>query len=266
MGSIDEAFGDNYAQSLEALQNTNYTIFNKKQETYNIHNQARSNAEKNTPQSLKEVEHQGYFAEGLQSSIETALDVLDVKPLLNPLLKTTIGYELPENLFTTKEREQYLKDVRENIEYKIANGLEFDSGEINRLTHDDLQKNFFNTEYATKIEEMQRKGKTTQEISEYLHNFFKNKKDILNIDKYDDLNENQKAILDKEFNLADDIVDYFSNTTDQERLEKYKEAQINDTITKKATQALVWLENTDLHTDFLALSAVKKITKSAVNT
>ena len=255
---FDKEFTDNIAQGLDVLEQSQLSISGKIPQSYNVHTQARNTLGEDIPTELKEVEHKNSLLETLHTLGEGALDILDVKPLVNPILKSTIGTEIPDNVLQSDERRQYLSDVRDNIKYKLANNMPLDSDEIHRLKLDEgVLDSLKDKSLTNKLNEAFLNNNTgkdpLQVYNEVIAKEYKDKQEIFNTDNYTDLSDAQKEIIDRDTGVFDKIEQYVSDATPDERLAHYKESKLEENITKKTTEALIWLENTDPHTDIFSL-------------
>ena len=258
--AYDELYKDNAQEGLNALQAANYQIYGKKPIQYNIHNQAKNNIEQSTPKELVEIKDKpSDITNALWSAYDVVSDILDVKDLVNPLLEATLDTRLPQNIFKIKNREEYERNLKNNTIYKLANNLELDTSEIDEakkfLDNDSILDRLKDGSATQEANQLLIQGKTNQEISQYLAKMYQEKMDIFNKNNYDELTDNQKKIIDRDFSVADKAEHWFMNTSPQERLESYKEAKINETITKQTREALIFLENTDPNTDIFSLIA-----------
>ena len=255
---FDKEFTDNIAQGLDVLEQSQLSISGKIPQSYNVHTQARNTLGEDIPTELKEVKHKNSLLETLHTLGEGALDILDVKPLVNPILKSTIGTEIPDNVLQSDERRQYLSDVRDNIKYKLANNMPLDSDEIHRLKLDEgVLDSLKDKSLTNKLNEAFLNNNTgkdpLQVYNEVIAKEYKDKQEIFNTDNYTDLSDAQKEIIDRDTGVFDKIEQYVSDATPDERLAHYKESKLEENITKKTTEALIWLENTDPHTDIFSL-------------
>ncbi|WP_104694755.1 hypothetical protein, partial [Helicobacter equorum] len=261
---FENIYKDNAKAGLDALEASNYTIYGKNTTNYDIYKQGQKQSEALAPTQLKDINYKTNFAKEVgYGALDIVSNTFDVKEFVNPLYKAIFDKDLPQNILKSQQRIQYEKDMENNAIYKMRNGIDLNADEISyaqKYLDNGTLNALADTSVTRHINDMVASGKDLKEQNKFLQNFYKEKQDIMDTQKYEDLTQNQKLIIDTQTSTIDKIADWFGNTSDQERLENYKEEQLNNIITKGATQALIFLENTEPHTDIF--SAIAKLGNS----
>ncbi|RDU51873.1 hypothetical protein CQA49_08025, partial [Helicobacter sp. MIT 00-7814] len=241
--AIDESFGQDYESALNALQEQNITITGKKALNYDA---------KNTQQKIKD--------EIISKQTAREVDGFDIAGDLGSSVLDNLTF----GLFDTAQgwfgetSEEKRNELINNIEAKLLQGQTLSDTEQHYLQNNADKLKLFD---ERAVYSAQAKDQSGQEFLKTLQDNLKDKDTIFDAQSYSDLSDSQKKQVDSSFNIFDDVFDYFTNKSNDERLKEYKEAQNAKILSEDLTKTLIWYENTEEAKDIFSLFGASKENK-----